>query len=95
MYVAVLQVELAVPEILCVLDIKVCCTYNFLLQAIRKHKFVPILDEPGTADLSAYVDFEAIRHSAEEASGRECSYFTPLPSTLLFVLATWFCGTYY
>ncbi|XP_057541015.1 uncharacterized protein LOC130818808 isoform X2 [Amaranthus tricolor] len=38
------------------------------LQAIRKQKFVPILDEPGTADLSAYVDFEAIRHSAEEAS---------------------------
>ncbi|MQM07962.1 hypothetical protein Taro_040805 [Colocasia esculenta] len=39
------------------------------LQAIRKHKFVGILDDPGTADLSAYVDFTAIRHSAEEASG--------------------------
>ncbi|KAJ4974820.1 hypothetical protein NE237_007994 [Protea cynaroides] len=38
------------------------------LQAIRKHKFVEILDDPGTADLSAYVDFAAIRHSAEEAS---------------------------
>ncbi|XP_042023268.1 protein arginine methyltransferase NDUFAF7 homolog, mitochondrial-like isoform X1 [Salvia splendens] len=36
------------------------------LQAIRKHKFVDILDNPGSADLSAYVDFEAIRHSAEE-----------------------------
>lgn len=36
------------------------------LQAIRKHKFVDILDNPGTADLSAYVDFEAIRRSAEE-----------------------------
>ncbi|XP_009602294.1 uncharacterized protein LOC107816249 [Nicotiana tabacum] len=38
------------------------------LQAIRKHEFVNILDNPGTADLSAYVDFAAIRHSAEEAS---------------------------
>ncbi|KAJ7970946.1 Protein arginine methyltransferase NDUFAF7 [Quillaja saponaria] len=39
------------------------------LQAIRKHKFVNILDNPGSADLSAYVDFASIRHSAEEASG--------------------------
>ncbi|KAJ8546080.1 hypothetical protein K7X08_018663 [Anisodus acutangulus] len=39
------------------------------LQAIRKHEFVNILDNPGTADLSAYVDFAAMRHSAEEASG--------------------------
>ncbi|KAF5749024.1 NADH dehydrogenase [Tripterygium wilfordii] len=38
------------------------------LQAIRKHKFVDILDDPGTADLSAYVDFASIRQSAEEAS---------------------------
>lgn len=41
-----------------------------LFQAIRKHKFVDILDDPGSADLSAYVDFASIRHSAEEASGR-------------------------
>ncbi|KAM7508067.1 hypothetical protein LguiA_018520 [Lonicera macranthoides] len=38
------------------------------LQAIRKHKFVNILDDPGSADLSAYVDFPSIRHSAEEVS---------------------------
>ncbi|XP_059642369.1 uncharacterized protein LOC132284293 isoform X2 [Cornus florida] len=38
------------------------------LQAIRKHKFVSMLDDPGSADLSAYVDFAAIRHSAEEVS---------------------------
>ncbi|RLM93512.1 NADH dehydrogenase [Panicum miliaceum] len=38
------------------------------LQAIRKHKFVHILDDPGSADLSAYVDFASIRHSALEAS---------------------------
>ncbi|XP_074576377.1 uncharacterized protein LOC141832909 isoform X2 [Curcuma longa] len=40
------------------------------LQAIRKHKFVDILDDPGSADLSAYVDFASIRHCAEEASDR-------------------------
>jgi len=40
-----------------------------LMQAIRKHKFVNLLDNPGSADLSAYVDFASIRHSAEEASG--------------------------
>ncbi|KAJ6763433.1 hypothetical protein OIU79_024061 [Salix purpurea] len=38
------------------------------LQAIRKHKFINILDNPGSADLSAYVDFASIRHSAEEVS---------------------------
>ncbi|KAL6497499.1 hypothetical protein OROHE_027128 [Orobanche hederae] len=38
------------------------------LQAIRKHKFVDILDNPGSADLSAYVDFAAIRHTAETVS---------------------------
>ncbi|KAG0459511.1 hypothetical protein HPP92_022639 [Vanilla planifolia] len=38
------------------------------LQAIQKHKFVNILDSPGSADLSAYVDFAAIRHSAQAAS---------------------------
>ncbi|KAH9676326.1 protein arginine methyltransferase NDUFAF7 [Citrus sinensis] len=40
------------------------------LQAIRKHKFVDLFDNPGSADLSAYVDFASIRHSAEEASER-------------------------
>ncbi|XP_042461816.1 protein arginine methyltransferase NDUFAF7, mitochondrial [Zingiber officinale] len=38
------------------------------LQAIRQHKFVDILDDPGSADLSAHVDFASIRHCAEEAS---------------------------
>ncbi|KAI3726077.1 hypothetical protein L1987_65874 [Smallanthus sonchifolius] len=44
------------------------------LQAIRKHKFVNILDDPGSADLSAYVDFPAIKHSAEEVSEDVCVY---------------------
>ncbi|KAG6659377.1 hypothetical protein I3843_03G026600 [Carya illinoinensis] len=39
------------------------------LQAIRKHKFVNVLDDPGSADLSTYVDFASIRRSAEEVSG--------------------------
>lgn len=47
------------------------------LQAIRKHKFVDLLDDPGSADLSAYVDFASIRHSAEEASG-EVSVHGPM-----------------
>ncbi|KAL4017587.1 hypothetical protein IC575_021144 [Cucumis melo] len=44
------------------------------LQAIRKHKFVNILDNPGSADLSAYVDFPSIRHAAEEVSGNVAVY---------------------
>ncbi|KAM0955123.1 hypothetical protein ACFX2A_024045 [Malus domestica] len=47
------------------------------LQAIRKHQFVNILDDPGSADLSAYVDFASIRHSAEEISG-EVSVHGPI-----------------
>lgn len=47
------------------------------LQAIRKHKFVNLLDDPGSADLSAYVDFPAIRHSAEEVS-EDVSVYGPI-----------------
>ncbi|KAL5055338.1 hypothetical protein RYX36_036020 [Vicia faba] len=47
------------------------------LQAIRKHRFVNLLDDPGSADLSAYVDFDSIRHSAEEAS-EEVSVHGPM-----------------
>ncbi|PWA73013.1 S-adenosyl-L-methionine-dependent methyltransferase MidA [Artemisia annua] len=36
------------------------------LQAIRKHNFVDMLDDPGSTDLIVYVDFPVIRHSAEE-----------------------------
>nr|AFK46903.1 unknown [Lotus japonicus] len=50
--------------------------YEFL-QAIRKHKFVTLLDDPGSADISAYVDFASIKHSAEEASG-EVSVHGPI-----------------
>eukprot|EP00271_Cylindrocystis_brebissonii_P021623 TRINITY_DN7845_c0_g1_i1.p1 TRINITY_DN7845_c0_g1~~TRINITY_DN7845_c0_g1_i1.p1 ORF type:complete len:416 (-),score=100.03 TRINITY_DN7845_c0_g1_i1:273-1520(-) len=37
------------------------------LQAIRKHAFVHVLETPGAADLSAYVDFAALRHAVEDA----------------------------
>ncbi|OWM73974.1 hypothetical protein CDL15_Pgr022245 [Punica granatum] len=47
------------------------------LQAIRKHKFVDILDDPGSADLSAYVDFPAIKYSAEEVS-EDVSVYGPM-----------------
>ncbi|XP_057859883.2 uncharacterized protein LOC131068662 isoform X2 [Cryptomeria japonica] len=47
------------------------------LQAIRNHKFVPVLDEPGTADLSAYVDFAYVRQVAEETAG-EVAAFGPI-----------------
>lgn len=49
--------------------------YITFVQAIRKHKFVNILDNPGSADLSAYVDFASIRHSAEEVSGVSGHHF--------------------
>ena len=34
------------------------------LQAVKKHKFHPVLDSPGTADLSALVNFSALVHAA-------------------------------
>jgi NADH dehydrogenase [ubiquinone] 1 alpha subcomplex assembly factor 7 len=41
--------------------------YGSSLQAIREHRFVPILERPGEADLSARVDFAALRAAAEAA----------------------------
>ncbi|CAI5494323.1 unnamed protein product [Closterium sp. Naga37s-1] len=38
------------------------------LQAIRKHEFVSVLDAPGTADLSAYVDFAALRQAVTDSN---------------------------
>ena len=40
-----------------------------MTQAIRNHAFVDVLDAPGTADLSVYVDFEAIKQAVEDAQG--------------------------
>ncbi|KAJ0077307.1 hypothetical protein Patl1_36053 [Pistacia atlantica] len=41
------------------------------IEAIWKHKFVNIFDNPRIADLSAYVDFASVGHFVEEASGAE------------------------
>lgn len=37
------------------------------LQAVRDHAFAPVLEAPGEADLTAHVDFGALRRAAEEA----------------------------
>ena len=37
------------------------------LQAVRAHRFVPVLDHPGEADLTAHVDFEALGRAAARA----------------------------
>lgn len=37
------------------------------LQAVRRHAFWPVLEEPGLADLTAHVDFEALARAAIDA----------------------------
>ena len=37
------------------------------LQAVRDHKFAPVLADPGEQDLTAHVDFEAVGNAAREA----------------------------
>jgi SAM-dependent MidA family methyltransferase len=34
------------------------------LQAVRRHRFHPVLDDPGQADITAHVDFEALAQAA-------------------------------
>eukprot|EP00899_Mesostigma_viride_P008900 jgi/Mesvir1/18010/Mv09343-RA.1 len=48
------------------------------LQAIRDQEFVDLLHEPGAADLSAYVDYGALR-SAVEMSGEDATVYGPVP----------------
>jgi NADH dehydrogenase [ubiquinone] 1 alpha subcomplex assembly factor 7 len=38
------------------------------LQAVRGHRYVPTLTDPGEQDLTAHVDFEALGRAAAEAS---------------------------
>jgi NADH dehydrogenase [ubiquinone] 1 alpha subcomplex assembly factor 7 len=40
------------------------------LQAVRGHRFAPVLDHPGEQDLTAHVDFEAIAKAARQAGAR-------------------------
>jgi len=37
------------------------------LQAVRAHRFAPVLDHPGEQDLTAHVDFEAVDRAATDA----------------------------
>ena len=37
------------------------------LQAVRGHRFAPVLADPGEQDLTAHVDFEAVARAAREA----------------------------
>lgn len=41
--------------------------YENSLVAIKDHEFVDVLSEPGRVDLSAYVDFDAMRHAVLKA----------------------------
>jgi NADH dehydrogenase [ubiquinone] 1 alpha subcomplex assembly factor 7 len=45
------------------------------LQAVRGHRFAPVLEGPGTADLTAHVDFTALAEAARAAGARS---FGPL-----------------
>lgn len=45
--------------------------YNSTLQAVKNHKFHPILKDIGTADITAHVDFNAITNIVKQ---RECKY---------------------
>jgi SAM-dependent MidA family methyltransferase len=36
------------------------------LQAVRAHRFAPVLDSAGEQDLTAHVDFEAVQHAARD-----------------------------
>lgn len=46
------------------------------LRAVRRHRPVPVLEAPGTADLSAHVDFAAL---AEAARGAGAAVWGPVP----------------
>lgn len=46
------------------------------LQAVRAHRFTPVLDKPGEQDLTAHVDFEALARAAGD-SGAEVTGVVP------------------
>lgn len=46
--------------------------YNSTLQAIQKHRYVPILHDPSNSDLSSHVDFNSIK---KIASSRSINHF--------------------
>ncbi|MCB2101387.1 MAG: SAM-dependent methyltransferase [Rhodobacterales bacterium] len=40
------------------------------LQAVRDHKYHPVLQDPGQADLTAHVDFQKVAEAAEDAGAK-------------------------
>jgi NADH dehydrogenase [ubiquinone] 1 alpha subcomplex assembly factor 7 len=44
-----------------------CSGAGDTLQAVRAHRFSPVLDQPGEQDLTSHVDFEALAQSASDA----------------------------
>jgi NADH dehydrogenase [ubiquinone] 1 alpha subcomplex assembly factor 7 len=46
------------------------------LQAVRKHEYCDVLFEPGSADLTAHVDFKSLKEAAEKAGA---SAYGPIP----------------
>jgi NADH dehydrogenase [ubiquinone] 1 alpha subcomplex assembly factor 7 len=53
-----------------------CPSFGDTLQAVRKHRFAGLFDAPGESDLTAHVDFEALRQAAAEAG---LTSFGPMP----------------
>ncbi|CAL8464273.1 g3808 [Coccomyxa elongata] len=52
--------------------------YPASLAAIRDHGFVNMLSSPGTADLSAHIDFSALRQGVEEAADGAAACHGPI-----------------
>jgi NADH dehydrogenase [ubiquinone] 1 alpha subcomplex assembly factor 7 len=52
--------------------------YKGSLQAIKDHKFVGLFNSPGDADLSAWVDFGALRTAVESTSGVNAKVHGPI-----------------
>jgi NADH dehydrogenase [ubiquinone] 1 alpha subcomplex assembly factor 7 len=46
------------------------------LQAVKAHRYHPVLDKPGSADLTAHVDFQAFADAARAAGARACGPIT-------------------
>ena len=46
------------------------------LQAVRQHRYHPVLESPGNADLTAHVDFQAFADAARAAGARVCGPVT-------------------
>ena len=46
------------------------------LQAVRQHRYHPVLESPGDADLTAHVDFQAFADAARAAGARVCGPVT-------------------